>query len=113
MKIEAAILFGVLFVIQLILSESAESEFSFMNDGLLGGQQFAKIPEWMKPTQTRIVGGDIAPGPIPWQVHVHFSPRNRCVPTNGTCTCGGIVNENTILSAAHCFYPLETAEFIK
>ena len=68
----------------------------------------------MKPTQSRIVGGDIAPDTIPWQVHVHFSPRNRCVPKNGTCTCGGtILNENTILSAAHCLYPLETADFIK
>ena len=83
-------------------------------DGLPGGQQFAKIPQWMKPTQSRIVGGDIAPDTIPWQVHVHFSPRNRCVPKNGTCTCGGtILNENTILSAAHCLYPLETADFIK
>ena len=82
-------------------------------DGLPGGQQFARIPQWMKPTQTRIVGGDIAPGPIPWQVHVHFlaRPGYRC---DGTCTCGGtILNENTILSAAHCFYPLETAEYIQ
>ena len=68
----------------------------------------------MKPTQSKIVGGDIAPEPIPWQVHVHFLPRPGYRCDGGTCTCGGtILNENTILSAAHCFYPLETAEFIK
>ena len=77
-------------------------------------QQFARIPQWMKPTQSKIVGGDIAPDTIPWQVHVHFLPRPGGYPCNGTCTCGGtILNENTILSAAHCFYPLETAEYIQ
>ena len=40
----------------------------------------------------RIVGGDYAPTPIPWQVHVDRG-------------CGGtILDETTILSAAHCFY---------
>jgi secreted trypsin-like serine protease len=81
---------------------------------LPGGQQFARIPQWMKRTQSRIVGGDTAPDIIPWQVHVHYSPRNRCFPNSGTCSCGGtILNENTILSAAHCFYPFETADYIE
>ena len=41
----------------------------------------------------RIVGGENAQTPIPWQVHVDN-------------TCGGtILDETTILSAAHCFYP--------
>ena len=81
---------------------------------LPGGQQFARIPQWMIRTQSRIVGGDTAPDIIPWQVHVHYSPRNRCFPNSGTCSCGGtILNENTILSAAHCFYPFETANYIE
>ena len=47
---------------------------------------------------SRIVGGEIAPTPIPWQVIVH---------TNNKPVCGGtILNEETILSAAHCFHPL-------
>ena len=44
----------------------------------------------------RIVGGDDAPSPIPWQVRVQL----------GDFLCGGtILDETTILSAAHCFYP--------
>ena len=43
---------------------------------------------------SKIVGGEYAPTPIPWQVHVRGPP------------CGGtILDETTILSAAHCFYP--------
>ena len=42
-----------------------------------------------------IVGGQIAPSPIPWQVSVQFE---------GTHICGGtILDTYTILSAAHCF----------
>ena len=44
----------------------------------------------------KIVGGENAPYPIPWQAKVHV----------GGVLCGGtIIDETTILSAAHCFYP--------
>ena len=43
-----------------------------------------------------IVGGQIAPSPIPWQVSVQIG---------GSHFCGGtILDAYTILSAAHCFY---------
>ena len=42
-----------------------------------------------------IVGGQIAPSPIPWQVSLQFG---------GAHFCGGIILDTfTILSAAHCF----------
>ena len=47
-----------------------------------------------KPAE--IVGGQIAPSPIPWQVSVQIG---------GSHVCGGtILDTYTILSAAHCFY---------
>ena len=55
----------------------------------------------MKTSQlsNRIVGGENASIPIPWQVHVHLQ-------RNGEEHCGGtILDETTILTAAHCFYP--------
>ena len=58
----------------------------------------------MKTSQsmnTRIVGGEDAPDPIPWQVHVDRG-------------CGGtILDETTILSAAHCFNPFRGAYYIE
>ena len=43
----------------------------------------------------RIAGGEDAPFPIPWQVHVYV---------NGVPFCGGtILDETTILSSAQCF----------
>ena len=46
-----------------------------------------------KPAE--IVGGQIAPSPIPWQVSVQIG---------GSHFCGGtILDSYTILSAAHCF----------
>ena len=46
-----------------------------------------------KPAE--IVGGQIAPSPIPWQVSVQ---------SGGSHFCGGtILDTYTILSAAHCF----------
>ena len=46
-----------------------------------------------KPAE--IVGGQIAPSPIPWQVSVLIG---------GSHFCGGtILDSYTILSAAHCF----------
>ena len=42
-----------------------------------------------------IVGGQIAPSSIPWQVSLQIG---------GAHFCGGIILDNfTILSAAHCF----------
>ena len=42
-----------------------------------------------------IVGGQIAPSPIPWQVSLQIG---------GAHFCGGIILDTfTILSAAHCF----------
>ena len=47
----------------------------------------------IKPAE--IVGGQIAPSPIPWQVSVL---------DGGSHFCGGtILDTYTILSAAHCF----------
>ena len=43
----------------------------------------------------QIVGGQIAPSPIPWQVSLQIG---------GAHFCGGIILDTfTILSAAHCF----------
>ena len=57
------------------------------------------MKEAMKGRNSKIVGGDNAPFPIPWQVHVHYKRSGF--------SCGGtILDEETILSAAHCFYPL-------
>ena len=64
---------------------------------------------------TRIVGGRKAKSPIPWQVHVHFNKidlEGISIPHG----CGGtIIDEETILSAAHCYYPLtkSTVQFIE
>ena len=44
--------------------------------------------------KARIINGKSAESPIPWQVHVHSFKG----------ICGGtILDEETILSAAHCF----------
>ena len=51
----------------------------------------ADIPSFMKNAD-RIVGGQDAPSPIPWQVYKGAG-------------CGGtILDPTTILSAAHCYY---------
>jgi len=76
--------------------------------------KYAKVPSWMSGVSisTRIVGGTKAPSPIPWQVHVHFDRTDE----EGTVGCGGtIIDENTIISAAHCYYPLSgtTIRFIE
>ena len=55
-----------------------------------------------KPAE--IVGGQIAPSPIPWQVSVQLG---------GFHFCGGtILDTYTLLSAAHCFddYALEALD---
>ena len=64
-------------------------------------QEFAKIPFWMMKG-SRIIGGESAPSPIPWQVLVTITNRG---------TCGGtILDKETILSAAHCFHPLSPGD---
>ena len=46
----------------------------------------------------KIVGGEAAASPIPWQVSVRSCADGWCH------FCGGtILDENTVLSAAHCF----------
>ena len=51
-----------------------------------------------------IVGGQIAPSPIPWQVSLQ---------KGGAHFCGGIILDTfTILSAAHCFKS-DPGEFVK
>jgi len=69
------------------------------------GQTCAKTPSWMKNTlnaqNVQIINGQFAPSPIPWQVHLHTSASG---PRGGSFICGGtILDEETILTAAHCF----------
>ena len=76
--------------------------------------KYAKIPSWMSDVaiDTRIVGGSKAPSPIPWQVHVHINRTDK----GGITTCGGtIIDNKTIISAAHCYFPLSrtTIQFIE
>ena len=53
-----------------------------------------------KTRNTRIINGVDAISPIPWQVRIDMSFNS----INSTAICGGtILNEETILSAAHCF----------
>jgi len=81
------------------------------------GQTCAKIPSWMI-NGNRIVNGHFAPSPIPWQVKVIASFNSL----GQSFACGGtILDEETILSAAHCFYhgstgssafPMDSGDFI-
>ena len=52
------------------------------------------MPSFMKTTNygTRIIGGEDAPSPIPWQV----SKKYGC--------SGTILDSTTVLSAAHCYF---------
>ena len=64
---------------------------------------------------TRIVNGRKAKSPIPWQVHVHINTTNK-EGISSIIGCGGtIIDEETIISAAHCYYPLtrNTVQFIE
>jgi len=58
----------------------------------------ATIPSWMSSKVDRIVGGKFAPKPVPWQISI------RADATTGHWCGGTILDKNTILSAAHCFY---------
>ena len=63
-------------------------------------------------TNQRIIGGKRAKKPIPWQVAVignykHKTNWGTIETTGSRIRCGGtILNEETILTAAHCFRPL-------
>ena len=67
--------------------------FSKLNPFLAHLPTFMTTDSRLKPAE--IVGGQIAPSPIPWQVSVQLG---------GFHFCGGtILDTYTILSAAHCF----------
>ena len=69
----------------------------------------ASLPTWMVSNENsvRIVGGMKAHSPIPWQVFLMY-----CVSFFKCWICGGtILNEWTVLSAAHCFYGKEGLYF--
>jgi secreted trypsin-like serine protease len=78
----------------LLSLEATQRLFGFLPIG--SGQTCSNIPTWMKNKITfngKIVGGMIATSSIPWQVQVRGSQG----------FCGGtILDEYTILSAAHC-----------
>merc|ERR1711884_711553 len=64
--------------------------------GLAVGQNCGNFPSFM--IGDRIVGGEAAASPIPWQVSV------RQCQSGGCHFCGGtILDEKTVMSAAHCF----------
>merc|ERR1711971_426568 len=72
------------------------------------GQQggCAQIPSWMKAAIEqksglgRIIQGQTAPEPIPWQAHMRQGS-----PWSFSYFCGGtILDAKTILTAAHCYY---------
>ena len=49
---------------------------------------------------SRVVGGKDAPKQIPWQISFRYGTKDGFAHN-----CGGtLLNANTILSAAHCFY---------
>lgn len=51
---------------------------------------------------TRIVNGEKAPRPIPWQIYFYGKPPSD-QDTYSSPRCGGtIIDRKTILSAAHC-----------
>jgi len=68
-----------------------------------GSTGCAKIPSWIKSKLSfmRIVNGQTAQAPIPWQAHMRQGS-----PTGGFgYFCGGtIIDAKTILTAAHCYH---------
>ena len=56
----------------------------------------ATLPDWMKSSfsdkTTRIIGGQVAPSPIPWQAHLYVDNISRCAAV--------IIDEETVLTAA-------------
>ena len=68
--------------------------FSYLPIG--SGQSCSKIPSWIKNAlNSKIINGQDAVSPIPWQVLMYRNFNIRCG--------GTILDEKTILSAAHCF----------
>ena len=62
--------------------------------------RFKPVP-YPNSDNNRIVGGKNAPSPIPWQVSIGNADSGHW--------CGGtILDEETILSAAHCFTVSQT-----
>jgi len=67
----------------------------------------------------RIINGQFVPSPIPWQIRLHVTFNSIGFATS---FCGGtILDEKTILTAAHCFFhkksgtnafPLDNGDFI-
>jgi len=71
-------------------NDSIESEEDLKEEAKYS--QCASIPEFMT---NKIVGGQTAPRPIPWQVSIR---------SHGSHFCGGtILDATTVLSAGHCF----------
>ena len=59
----------------------------------------ASVPSFMAPDADRIIRGNTAPSPIPWQVSL------RVFQSGANHFCGGtILDSRTVLSAAHCFF---------
>jgi len=71
------------------------------------GKECAKIPKWMKASMlTKIVKGQKALSPIPWQVRMCIN-RYKSYKLPFECPCGGtILDEKTILTAGHCKYTI-------
>ena len=74
------------------------------------GQTCSTIPSWIN-FNGKIVGGLTAQLPIPWQVQVRVSANSLGANLGGFCG-GTILDEETILSAAHCFIDQNTGEGI-
>merc|ERR1712025_1233737 len=71
-----------------------------------GSASCATIPAWMKTAMAattgleRIVNGQKAPSPIPWQAHMRQGSSSGF-----SFFCGGtILDAKTILTAAHCYH---------
>ena len=56
-----------------------------------------QLPDWMKSSlTTRIIGGQDAPLPIPWQAGLLFDNKLECSAT--------IIDEETVLTTTPCVY---------
>ena len=89
---------------------NSKSDLPLGSGGGSGTTGCAKIPSWMKWQMgrtsglERIIQGKKAPKPIPWQAHM----RSGSPTGSFGFFCGGtILDSTTILTAAHCYYPLK------